>query len=172
MPADDPRTRRPSCADERTTMAAFLNWHRQTLEIKCAGLTPGQLALQPVGMSRLSLLGLVRHTADAERFWFRRVIGGEPCQPLFASATGSNDAFDVAGADEQMVAEAWELWRAEVRFAQRLIDEAPSLDVLGEEPGEGPVSMRWALAHMLEEYARHNGHADLIRETIDGTVGL
>jgi hypothetical protein len=71
-----------------------------------------------------------------------------------------------------MVAEAWEAWRAEVAFADSFVAAAPRLDVAGDEPGEGPVSLRWVLMHMLEEYARHNGHADLLREQVDGQVGL
>ena len=68
--------------------------------------------------------------------------------------------------------EAFHAWHTEVAFADRFIDAAPNLDIVGTEPGEGPVSLRWVLAHMLEEYARHNGHADLLREQIDGVVGL
>jgi hypothetical protein len=78
----------------------------------------------------------------------------------------------VAGADEQAVARAFAAWEKEVGFAERFVDAAPNLEAVGNEPGEGPVSLRWVLAHMLEEYARHNGHADLLRELIDGVVGL
>ncbi|HEY3501963.1 MAG TPA: DinB family protein [Actinocatenispora sp.] len=156
------RDRRPPVADERTTMLAFLRWHRQTLALKCAGLDPAQLARQPLAPSALSLLGLVRHAADSERFWFRQVMSGEAVVPRFA-------AFDVAGAD---AAEAFRAWRDEIAYADRYLDAAPDLDVTGTEPGEGPVSLRWVITHMLEEYARHNGHADLLREHLDGTVGL
>ncbi|MEV1244454.1 DinB family protein [Nonomuraea sp. NPDC049750] len=162
------RAKRPSQADERTTLVAFLRWHRETLTHKCAGLEPKQLAERAVGRSALSLLGLVRHAAESERFWFRRVMTGQELPPLFAP----DDAFAVANADAQMVAEAWQAWQAEIAFADRFVDAAPDLEVAGDEPGEGPVSLRWVLMHMVEEYARHNGHADLLREQIDGAVGL
>jgi len=165
------RDRRPPQADERTTMVAFLRWHRETLKLKCADLGPAQLARRSVGASALSLLGLVRHAAESERFWFRQVMAGEASSPCFGSEDPDDD-FDVAGADEQTVAEAFHAWAPEVAFADRLIEAAPNLDIVGTEPGEGPVSLRWVLAHMLEEYARHNGHADLLREEIDGVVGL
>lgn len=166
------RTKRPTQADERSTMLAFLRWHRETLGMKCAGLKPSQLAEQAVDRSALSLLGLVRHAAETERFWFRQVMAAEEAPPLFASQDSPDAAFDVTTADAQLVAQAWEAWRAEVAFADRFVAAAPSLDVTGDEPGEGPVSLRWVLMHLVEEYARHNGHADLLREQIDGAVGL
>jgi uncharacterized damage-inducible protein DinB len=161
------RGKRPPQADERTTTVAFLCWHRETLKLKCANLSPAQLARRAVGSSSLSLLGLVRHAAESERFWFRRVMAGEEPAPVFPDG-----AFDVAGANAETVATAFEAWQAEVAFADRFVDAAPNLDVAGNEPGEGPVALRWVLTHMLEEYARHNGHADLPREQIDGAVGL
>ena len=166
------RAKRPSQADERTTLVAFLRWHRETLEHKCAGLDPTQLAKRAVGRSALSLLGLVRHAAESERFWFRQVMAGQELPPLFSSPTTPDGAFDVASADAQMVAQAWQAWQAEIAFADRFVDAAPDLELTGNEPGEGPVSLRWVLMHMVEEYARHNGHADLLREQIDGAVGL
>jgi uncharacterized damage-inducible protein DinB len=167
--ADVSRGRRPPLADERTTAVAFLRWHRETLRLKCAGLGPAQLARRSVGSSALSLLGLVRHAAESERFWFRRVMAGEEAEPFFSSPGG---AFDVDGADAHIVAQAFEAWQEEVAFADRFVDAAPDLELVGNEPGEGPVSLRWVLTHLLEEYARHNGHADLLREQIDGAVGL
>jgi uncharacterized damage-inducible protein DinB len=164
-----PRPKRPTQADERTTTVAFLHWHRETLRVKCTGLDPAQLARRPLGSSALSLLGLVQHAAESERFWFRQVLAGEDSEPLFPSPDG---AFDVAGANAQTVAQAFEAWQAEVTFANRFVDTAPDLEITGNEPGEGPVSLRWVLMHMLEEYARHNGHADLLREQVDGAVGL
>ncbi|MDT7726123.1 MAG: hypothetical protein QOI21_2699 [Actinomycetota bacterium] len=166
------RVKRPTQADERTTTVAFLNWHRETLGVKCAGLRPAQLADRAVDRSALSLLGLVRHAAESERFWFRQVMAGEEAPPLFSFPVASDGVFDVASADARMVAHAWEAWRAEVAFADRFVAAAPDLEVIGNEPGEGPVSLRWVLMHMVEEYARHNGHADLLREQIDGAVGL
>lgn len=166
-PSGDSRGGRPTLADERTTALAFLRWHRETLGLKCAGLDPVQLSRRSVGSSALSLLGLVRHAAESERFWFRLVMAGEHALPLFPG-----DAFDVAGADAHTVTHAFAAWKAEIAFADHLVEAARDLEIVGNEPGEGPVSLRWVLAHMVEEYARHNGHADLLREQIDGTVGL
>lgn len=168
----DSRVKRPPQADERTTILAFLRWHRETLALKCEGLTPTQLAEQAVGRSALSLLGLMRHAAESERVWFRRVMAGVELSPLYSSPSTTSDAFDVANADAAMVAEVLADWRAEVEFADRFVTTAPDLDLIGDEPGEGPVSLRWVLMHMVEEYARHNGHADLLREQIDGVTGL
>jgi uncharacterized damage-inducible protein DinB len=116
----------------------------------------------------LSLLGLVRHMADVERGWFRRVLGGEEAPPLFWSEDDPDGDFD--NVDEADAAEAFEQWRAECEHARQLVAAVPSLEVTGLRRGE-PVSLRWILVHMIEEYARHNGHADLLRERIDGAVG-
>ncbi|THV41274.1 DinB family protein [Glycomyces buryatensis] len=169
--ARDPRTARPPLADEHTTLTAFLRWQRQTLELKCSGLDAEQLAHRPVGTSALSLLGLMRHLADAERFWFRRVMSGTEAPPLFETPSDPDGGFNGVAADPSLVAQAWDAWRAEVAFADRFIASTPDLDTTGHEPGEGPISLRWVLMHLLEEYARHNGHADLLREQIDGAVG-
>jgi uncharacterized damage-inducible protein DinB len=166
------RIKRPTQADERSTVLAFLRWHRKTLEIKCSDLKPSQLAEQAVDRSKLSLLGLVRHAAETERFWFRQVMAAEEATPLFSSPASPDAAFDVANADTRSVAQAWEAWGVEVAFADSFVAAARSLDVIGNEPGEGPVSLRWVLMHLVEEYARHNGHADLLREQLDGAVGL
>ncbi|MFC0451276.1 DinB family protein [Rhodococcus jostii] len=163
------REKRPTQANERTSVLAFLRWHRNTLELKCAGPTPEQLALQPLSPSSLSLLGLVRHAAESERFWFRQVMAGEEASAVFSSP---GDEFDVIGATNQTVIAAFQAWRAEVAFADHYVNSVSDIEVTGNEPGEGPVSLRWVLTHMLEEYARHNGHADLLREQIDGAVGL
>ena len=110
--------------------------------------------------------------AEGERFWFRQVMAGEDPEPLFPPVAGTDPAFDVDNADADMVACAWRAWRDEVAFAEMFVARAPDLDVAGHEPGAGPVSLRWVMLHMIEEYARHNGHADLLREQIDGVVGL
>ena len=100
------------------------------------------------------------------------LMAGEIGPPLFSSSTDPDAAFDAAKADPDTVARAWEAWRTEVAFSETLVAKAADLDVLGHEPGVGPVSLRWVMMHMIEEYARHNGHADLLREQIDGVVGL
>ncbi len=149
----------------------FLGAQRATMELKCAGLD-AELSRRSVEPSTLSLLGLVRHLADMERRWFRRVMAGHDAPPRFSSKASPDDDFDGAVPDPAVVAAAWEAWRAEVAFADRFVADAPTLDIVGEDSWRGKVSLRWVLIHMVEEYARHNGHADLIRERIDGAIGL
>jgi hypothetical protein len=120
----------------------------------------------------LSLLGLVRHLAGVEQYWFRRVMAGEDVQRHYRSGAGENNEFAGAEADAGVVAQAWDTWRAEVAFAEQLVTEAPDLDVLGTgDSGRSALPLRDVMIHMIEEYARHLGHADLIRERIDGRIG-
>ncbi|KOU22802.1 DinB family protein [Streptomyces sp. WM6368] len=171
-PERDGRFSGPATGDERRMLTAFLMDHRATLQLKCAGLTE-ELARRAVEPSTLSLLGLVRHLADVERRWFRQVLAGEDAPPLFSSADDPDGDFDGAvSADPAAVEAAWEAWRAEVAFADRFVAEAPDLDVEAVDAWRGKVSLRWVLIHMVEEYARHNGHADLLRERIDGAIGI
>ena len=160
----------PLLGGERESLRAFLDFHRATLALKCEGLTDEQLRRQASPPSTLSLLGLVRHMAEVERTWFRRVIAAEDV-PLVWSDTGDfQQAYDARDAD---VAEAFEAWQREIEHARRIEREAESLDVTGHQARWGEdVSLRLVMLHMLHEYARHNGHADLIREAIDGTVGV
>ena len=169
--ADDPRPEVRGTGDERAMLVEFLRAQRATLELKCAGVD-GDLARRSVEPSTLSLLGLVRHLADVERRWFRQVLGGTDAPPRFTSATDPDGDFDGAVPDPDVIAAAWDAWRAEAAFADRFAAEAPNLDVTGEDGWRGIVSLRWVLVHMIEEYARHNGHADLLRERIDGARGL
>ena len=170
-PDEDPRPDPPARAGERETLVAFLRWQRGTLELKCSGLDAAALARRSLAPSSLSLLGLVRHLAEVERSWFRRVMAGQDAPPFFYSDADPDGDFDGAAADPGLVAEAWDRWRAEVAFADRFVAGAPDLEVTGDHRHRGPVSLRWVLVHMVEEYARHNGHADLLREHIDGAVG-
>jgi len=170
-PAQDPRTDPPPRADERATLVAFLRWQRATFELKCSGLDAAALARRAVEPSSMSLLGLVRHLADVERSWFRRLMAGQDASPRYRSDGNRDAAFDGAVPVPTVVADAWQSWRAEVAFAERFVDRAPDLDVTGDDPWRGPTSLRWVLVHLIEEYARHNGHADLIRERLDGAVG-
>jgi uncharacterized damage-inducible protein DinB len=169
----DPRPDPSPVADERATLVGFLQWQRETLELKCSDLDAASLARRSVEPSTMSLLGLLRHMADVERGWFRRLMAGQDAPPLFASGADPDGDFDGATPDPEVVAEAWEAWRAEVEFADRFVAAAPDLDVTGNIPDawRGPMSLRWVLVHMIEEYARHNGHADLLRERIDGRLG-
>ncbi|MFC8198398.1 DinB family protein [Streptomyces sp. NPDC060006] len=168
---EDRRFSTSATADERSMLVDILGAQRATLEMKCAGLA-GELALRSVEPSTLSLLGLVRHLADVERRWFRRVLAGQDAPALFTSAAHPDGDFDGAVADPAVIAEAWAAWRAEVVFSEGFVAEAPDLAVAGEDSWRGPVSLRWVLIHMIEEYARHNGHADLLRECVDGAVGV
>jgi Protein of unknown function (DUF664) len=174
---DDPRENGPRLGDERVTLAEALRRQRLTLEMKCSGLDAQALALRSVEPSTMSLLGLVRHLAETERATFRVLIAGQDVPRLFCSSTDPDGDFDGAVPDPDVVAEAWEAWRAEVDFSTRLVAGAPSLDITADDPlnkhgsGGGPISLREALVGMIEEYARHMGHADLLRERIDGRIG-
>ena len=172
-PDRDPRAEPPTMGSERDTLTGFLGWHRGTLELKCSGLDAEALARRAVEPSSLSLLGLVRHMADVERGWFRRLMAGQDAPPRFYSREDPDGDFDNVQPDPAMVDEAWQAWREEIAFADQFVAAAPGLDLVGkrEDKWRGPMSLRWVLNHMIEEYARHNGHADLLRERIDGAVG-
>ncbi|MFL1377130.1 DinB family protein [Nocardiopsis protaetiae] len=161
----------PTTGGERPMLVDVLAAQRATFRLKCAGLGP-ELALRSVEPSTLSLLGLVRHLADVERRWFRRVLAGQDAPALFSSAADPDGDFDGARDEPGLAEAAWAAWRAEVDFAERFTARAPDLDVEGVDSWRGAVSLRWVLLHMVEEYARHNGHADLLRERIDGAIGL
>jgi uncharacterized damage-inducible protein DinB len=169
-PEEDPREAGGPYSGERETLVRYLRDRRLTLEMKCAGLDAEAMARRSVPPSNLSLLGLVRHLAEVEQYWFRRVMAGEDVTPHYGSA---DRAFDEATADFAMVADAWATWRAEVAFAERFVSDPADLDILGGtgDPRRPPVPLGEVMIHMIEEYARHNGHADLIRERIDGRVG-
>lgn len=174
---DDPRENGPTLADERTTLVEAVRTARLTLEMKCAGLDAEAMARRSVEPSTMSLLGLVRHLAEVERATFRVLMAGQDVPKLYCSETNRDGDFDDAVADPQMVAQAWEAWRAEVDFATRYVAEAPSLDITGDDPlnlhgsGGGQMSLRDVLVGMIWEYGRHMGHVDLLRERIDGRIG-
>ncbi len=159
----DPRADGGFDNNERAMLLGYLTDRRLTFEMKCADLDAEDMARRSVEPSDLSLLGLLRHLADVERHWFRREMAG-------LDAPGHYGDSDFGGAlpDSAIVASAWETWREEIAFAQQLVADSPDLGVLGNRSG---VPLREVLIHMIEEYARHNGHADLLRERIDGRVG-
>src|SRR5436305_10098214 len=169
----DPRSEPPPQGGELETLSGFLRWQRETLELKCSGLDAAGLARRSVEPSSMSLLGLVRHLADVERGWFRSFMAGQEAPPRFQAEDEGDRDFDGAVADPGVVAEAWRAWREEIAYADRFVAEAPDLDLVGKQlhPWFGATSLRWVLVHMIEEYARHNGHADLLRERIDGRLG-
>lgn len=174
---DDPREHGPRLGDERTTLVEALRRQRLTLEIKCAGLDAEAMARRSVEPSTLSLLGLVRHLAGIERATFRELMAGQRAHRLYRSEDDPDGDFDGAVPDPEVIAEAWAAWRSEVDFATRFVAEAPSLDMTGNDPlnqhgsGGGSMSLREVLVEMIAEYARHMGHADLLRERIDGRLG-
>jgi hypothetical protein len=174
---DDPREHGPTLGDERTTLVESLRCQRLTLEMKCSGLDAEAMARRSVEPSTMSLLGLVRHLAEMEHDTFRIMMAGQDVPRLFCSETDRDGDFDGAVPDPQVVAEAWDAWRTEVDFATRFVADAPSLDITSGDPlnqhgsGGGDMSLREVLVGMIEEYARHMGHADLLRERIDGRIG-
>jgi uncharacterized damage-inducible protein DinB len=155
-------------SDERTTLMAFLEWQRATLARKCDGLNGDQLRQRSAPPSTLSLLGLVRHMADVERGWFRRTLEGEAVPPIYSSDSDPDGEFDNVDAAE--VEEAFASWRGECERSREIVS-AHELEDTGRQRTGTVVSLRWILNHMIEEYSRHNGHADLLRERIDGAVG-
>ncbi|MEY8040015.1 DinB family protein [Saccharopolyspora cebuensis] len=160
----------PLDADERASLESWLDFYRATLAQKCDGLTDGQLREAAVPPSPLTLLGVVRHMAEVERSWFRRVLAEEDAPPIFAAAgTSAHDGgfeFDADATGEQAVS----CWRAEIARAEDNC-AARGLDHTSPFHG-GQVTLRWIYQHMIGEYARHCGHADLLRERIDGRTGV
>jgi uncharacterized damage-inducible protein DinB len=165
----DDRIGPPSFGSERDMLRAFLDYHRATLAMKCAGLNDEQLRRQSMPPSTLSLLGLVRHMAEVERAWFRRVFEDHDAPMVWSDKVDFQAAYDAAEATREQAFTAWE---AEVENSRRIEREAESLDIEGYQPRwDEHVSLRMVLVHVLLEYGRHNGHADLLREGVDGTVG-
>jgi uncharacterized damage-inducible protein DinB len=163
----DHRVDPPFLAEDRAMLDAWLDYHRETLAVKCDGLDEQQLKRRAVEPSTMSLLGLVRHMAEVERNWFRRVLEGADAGPIFYNDEYPDGDFDLL--DDADVASDMATWQAEIEHA-REVSRVRSLDDTGTRRGN-PVSLRWILVHMIEEYARHNGHADLLRERIDGATG-
>jgi uncharacterized damage-inducible protein DinB len=150
-------------------LRAFLDYLRATLAMKCDGLSDEDLRRKSMPPSTLTLLGLVRHMAEVERTWFRRVINGEDIPLLWSGEGDFQAAYDASTAARH---EAFAAWQAEIEQSRRIEKGAGSLDVTGYQASWGEdVSLRLVMLHLIHEYARHNGHADLLREGIDGTVG-
>ena len=174
---DDPREHRSHMGDERSSLGESLRCLRLTLELKCADLDAEEMARRSVPPSTMSLLGVVRHLAEVERATFRRLLAGDEATRLYCSPEDRDGDFDGAVADPEVLAQAWAAWRAEADFAERFLADAPSLDLTVDDPsnqhgsGGGSLSLREVLIGMIEEYARHLGHVDLLRERIDGRIG-
>lgn len=159
----------PRTGDEREILTAFLDWHRKTFELKCSGVPPVRLSEKGIPPSKLSLHGLLRHLAGTERWWFRQQFAGEEIPHLYYTDDDPDQDFDALHGD---VMEAFAVWQEECERAREIVANTSSLDLTGIEKSSGqPISLRRILLHMIAEYARHNGHADLLRERIDGATG-
>jgi Protein of unknown function (DUF664) len=160
----------PYIAGERQMLEAWLDFHRQTLLLKCSGLTASQLRERAAPPSKLSLLGLVRHMTEVERGWFRLRIAGEDVSFQYSSESdpdGEFDYVDSADVEHDLAAYLREIDLARQAVAGHELDET-----FYHSHRDAEVTVRWVYVHMVEEYARHNGHADLLRERIDGATGL
>jgi len=158
----------PPTGDERAVLTTLLDFHRATFEAKCTGVHPSRLREHAVPPSALSLHGLARHLAGVERWWFRIQLAGQDIPLLYYTDDDPNQDFVFDSADPAADLEAW---RGECAAARAIV-ASRSLDDTGTRRRDGqPVSVRFVLAHMIAEYARHNGHADLLRERVDGTTG-
>jgi uncharacterized damage-inducible protein DinB len=166
-PDEDPRVDGGWDNNERAVLIGSLADRRMTLELKCAGLDAEQMARRPIPPSDLSLLGLVRHLATVEHYWFRQALEAEGGPGPYRNAEGEDRAFAVT-TDPVLVEDAWTTWRHEVAHAE---EHVRRIDDLGELGRGRPIPVREVLVHLIEEYARHLGHADLLRERIDGRVG-
>jgi hypothetical protein len=159
----------PLTADERTTLRAWLDFHRSTLLQKCQGLTGAQLAQASVPPSELTLLGLVQHMALVEWWWFEHIFaGGDMPEPIDTSADPDFEFHHVVPEEADASIAMFEHMCAHAREIEAA---TTTLDALSASTERQTRDLRWVMVHMIEEYARHNGHADLLRECIDGVVG-
>lgn len=170
-PAADPRDDLEQQPGEKGVLASYLEHYRMTFEMKLEGLSAEQLATRAVPPSTMSLLGLLRHLAGVEHQWFRRVLPARTDLPRLYEKDEDRDAdFGGAVADDAVVEEAWQSWRREVAHARDWYAGCDDLGARLEIHGE-PTEVRDVIVHMIEEYARHCGHADLLRECLDGRTG-
>jgi uncharacterized damage-inducible protein DinB len=165
----DPRRAEPSfLLEDREMLEAWLEFHRATLLLKCEGLDDVLRKTRPIATSKLSLHGLVRHMAEVERNWFRRVLLSQPDTPPIWYDSSVEDS-ELVPLDDASWEDDLAAWQAECEDSREAAARH-TLDDTGLRRGV-PCSLRWIYVHMIEEYARHNGHADLIRELLDGAVG-
>ena len=167
----DPRRTEPDFVlSERAMLEGWLEYHRVTLLLKCEGLNDEKRKTRPVATSRLSLHGLVRHMAEVELGWFQRCIMRDRTVAYLWSVEGAEDS-EMVPLDDAVWEDDLAAWQRECETSRRIAADL-SLDATGLLRNGEAVSLRWVYTHMIEEYARHNGHADLIREMIDGSVGV
>ncbi|MFC9437827.1 DinB family protein [Nocardia sp. NPDC057030] len=164
------RSKPPLIADERPMLQAWLDFHRDTLLQKCAGLDAKQLAERSVAPSAMTLHGLVRHLSEVERGWFRLAAAGMDLDYIYCRTDNPDGDFD--DTEQADPATDLALYRQEIELADAAVADLP-LDHTFPHPRRPHLvyNLRWVYLHMIEEYARHNGHADLLRERIDGTTG-
>ncbi|HEV2122747.1 MAG TPA: DinB family protein [Chloroflexota bacterium] len=165
-PEVDARGERSPTRGERETLTSYLRFQRQTLEMKCSGLNPDQLSSRAVPSSELTLLGLVRHMAAVEHGWFQRVMQGDEGARPFRPHGVHSEEFELPEPTPEGVEEAVGEWQRQCAAADAFVAETEL-----ETRGAGDIELREVLVHMIEEYARHLGHADLLREAIDGRRG-
>ncbi|MEU7134234.1 DinB family protein [Streptomyces sp. NPDC046261] len=160
----------PTIGSEREVLTAFLDWHRETFALKCSGVPAERLSDKGVPPSGMSLHGLIRHLAGVERWWFRTQFAGEDVPDLYYADDDPDQDFDALDGDP---AEALAVWRAECERSREIVAATPSLEDTGRIVATGqPISLRVVLVKLIAEYARHNGHADLLRERVDGATGF
>ena len=160
------RAPQPGDSSERELLLGWLAFHRDALAAKCDGMTPGQLVARPAPPSPLSLLGLVRHMTEMERVYLVHALGGGPLSLVYCT-DDAPDA-DIEGLTAEMVPASMDNWRAEQARANVLLS---STAPVGARSAGNRLSVRWNLVKLIQEYARHNGHADIVRERIDGATG-
>jgi len=166
---DHPRPDPDLEASELTVLGQFLDFHRATLAMKCAGLDDADLKQRPIPPSSMSLLGLVRHLTDVEYGWFAEWLDGQPEKTFYYTADDPDGDFD--NLDAHPVAEVWATYHDVVAESRRIVQTFSDGGEMARGGPGRPRNLRWVLTHMVEEYARHNGHADLLREVIDGSTG-
>jgi hypothetical protein len=160
-------------AAEHQMLESWLEFHRATLLTKCEGLNEDQLKTRSAPPSSISLLGLIRHMSDVERYWFRCAMAGTHVRPAYSARYDEDGPFDDVGTADVAADLAHHI--GELDLCRREAAEHPDLDAVraaNRGGGRIDVSVRWIYLHMIEEYARHNGHADLLRERIDGVTGV
>ena len=156
-------------APERETLRGWLNFHRATLAWKCDGLADTELKRRSMPPSTLTLLGLVRHMAEVERHWFRRIIASETIRHVWSEDWNFQAAYDASNSTR---AEAFGSWQSEIDHARRIERDVASLEeTFRVAAWNCDATLRTVFLHLIHDYARHNGHADFLREAIDGTVG-
>lgn len=158
----------PRHGGELASLTAYLDYYRETFELKCAGLDPARLNERSAPPSTMSLHGLARHLADVERWWFAINFAGLDLPLLFSTDDDPDRDFDSLDADP--LADL-ELWRSECARSRQIVEAAEGLDDVGARERNGSYSLRWLMLRLITEYAQHCGHADLLRERIDGAVG-